>query len=249
MPRRAQALWAIALGVAASVGGPAASAAPMMFVDRAQFDSALTAAVSQRPDASIRLENFDGVPSGTVIPDDGDFAGIHYTYKLPRSGGIETVVQITDGNRMSTTSPPNFLGTKDLNAQTGYVFQHDDELRGITLNTTLGIGMYIIGGSPLRDGAIELSIFEDVGGSEYTVELDTSALQQTLWNGSTAYFLGIVEPLGFRRFEVAALDYASGWNIDDLITAPVSEPATLVLVVLGMAGALLSRGSARNDEG
>src|SRR6476620_5513634 len=113
------ALWTIAVGIFVAAASTIAHAAPIMFVDRAQFDSVLGAVVSQRPDASVRLENFDGVFSGTVIHTNGEFGGIQYTYNLPRGPDIQTVVQVTNGGDiLPTTSEPNFLGTKDINLPT-----------------------------------------------------------------------------------------------------------------------------------
>ena len=154
----------------------------------------------------------------------------------------------------ATTSGLRFLGTDD-----GDLFQSGDNFT-LTFAASNAIGMYFITHDTLLDEDIQLTR----GGG--AVNLLAADIQQTLNDGSSVYFLGLVavRPLAApahaldaaleegveRVLHDSASTFSSAdvtsfccgaflFNVDDIVRAgpqSIPEPGTLTLVALGLAG-------------
>jgi hypothetical protein len=219
-------LSAVLLCCSGSLLGPRwASALPTVYTDFAAFTAALPGPAT--------AADFDSLASGTVIPSGGTADGITFTYDF---AGLDLIV--TDGTAaggggpFDTTSPPNFLGTSDLDV----LLDGDDLTLGFA--AVRAIGLFIVTaeepGFTLFDGDLGLTA------AGATAFLEVAAVEQTLSDGSLVYFLGVIDPAA--GFATASLDGFGGggafaYNVDDIVTA-VPEPGTfgltgLALVALG----------------
>lgn len=147
--------------------------------------------------------NFDSAASGTAIADGGSLGGVAFNYDL---GGVS--LQVVD---LPTTSPPHALGTDD-----GGVFQDGDSFQ-MTFAPTRAVGLFVISLDPLLNNDITLR----VGGE--AVGLDASDVQQILSDGSSVFFLGLIDDA--NSFTTASLVADSGepspvflFNVDDIVT-------------------------------
>lgn len=191
---------AIAVGVMfAGPAGPA-FAEPVVFSDHAEFTAALPTAP--------RILDFDQMAPGETIADAATAGGITFNYDFE---GLAMKV----AHLYATTSAPNFLGTGD-----GGMF-HDGDDFTLTFEPGSAIGLYFISADPLIDGDIKVI----AGGA--TAALDARRVQHTLPDGSRVYFLGIVDteaPITRARVE-ALIGGFFLYNVDDIITAPISAPS------------------------
>lgn len=205
----------------------AAQAAPNAFTDRGAYD----AAVAGLANVSTTTLDFDNLTAGDLIASGDSVGGITFTYDL---GGLS--LRITDG--ADTTSPPNFLGTDDA----GMLQDGDDITLGFAARNALGL--YVMSLDALLDNDFRLTV------GAFSASLSTANLQDTLADGTSVYFLGIVDAMA--PFTSASLttshDGEAGyflWNADDIVTAvaQVPEPETwaMLLAGLGLLGLRFSR--------
>ncbi len=173
-------------------------AAPATYTDQAAFTAALPGPGT--------TEDFDGIAAGTVIASGTSVGGITFTYNLDG-------VQLKVSDAYDTTSSANFLGTEDAD-----ILQDGDDL-SLGLAPVNAIGLYLMTTDTLADGDLSLT----AGGA--TAALVAADVQQTLADGSTVYFLGIIDPE--TAFTSASLTTIGGgsflYNLDDITTAQAPD--------------------------
>jgi len=176
----------------------AARAEPVTYSGLAEF----TAALPSEP----TILDFDRMPAGLTIEDAGSAGDITFEYDF--DGLPMKVAQL-----YATTSAPNFLGTGD-----GGMF-HDGDNFTLSFSPGSAIGLFFISADPLLDGDISVTA------GRVTATLVAEDIHATLTDGSRVYFLGIVDDqAALTSASVEAL--AGGfflYNVDDIITAPVSK--------------------------
>ncbi len=169
--------------------------------------------------------DFESQSDGDIINDGDTVEGITFDYNFD---GVSMMVS----NIWATTSPDNFLGTDDDD-----IFQGGDgfDLAFASSNT---IGMFFISEDEMRDDDITLS----AGGE--SVGLDLSEQYDTLDDGSSVFFLGIINTgSAFTTASISTYTDDNGpyffYNVDDITTtgtAPVPEPSTMLLMASGLIG-------------
>jgi MYXO-CTERM domain-containing protein len=203
-------LLTINLLLACAASSPAA-AAPEIYTDKAAFLAALPG-----PEATL---DFDEVAAGTLLPNGSALGGITFSYDF---GGVQLLIS----DVFDTTSAPNFLGTDD-----GSVLQDGDDFT-LGFEPRNAVGMYFIAADQLLDGDIELA----AGGA--AASLVAEDVQQILGDGSSVFFLGIVDTAD--AFSTADVTTIGGefflYNVDDIVTAVpepgASSPLALALVAV-----------------
>ena len=195
-----------------------AQAAPVSFTDRAAFD----AAVAGLNKAVTTTLNFDSLTAGSLIASGDALDGISFSYNLGKVN-----LQVT--NDAPTTSSPNFLGTDD-----GGMLQDGDDIT-LDFGVRNAIGLYVMSFDPLIDDDFQLNV------GAYSNSLTASNLHSTLTDGTSVYFLGIVDPTAtFTSASVTTShDGETGyflWNADDIVTAvaQVPEPETWAMLLAGL---------------
>ncbi len=178
------------LTISMAFGATGVSAAT--YSDRSVFDSVTSTAA--------RTVDFDTAAAGTAIPDGSAIDGVAFNYSLD---GVS--LEVSTG--YDTVSGANFLGTDDA-----AILQDGDNI-DLTLVPSTAIGLYIMRKDTLEDNDISL------GGGGETALLDAGALQQTLGDGSSVYFLGITRA-GAPFTSVSITTPGNGnflFNIDDIV--------------------------------
>jgi hypothetical protein len=195
-----------------------AQAAPVSFTDRTAFD----AAVAGLTNVSTSTLNFDSQTAGSLITSGDVLDAITFSYNF---GGVS--LQVSNG--ADTTSPHNFLGTDD-----GGMLQDGDDIN-LGFGARNAIGLYLLSLDPLIDDDFQLTV------GAYSTSLMTSNLHGTLTDGTSVYFLGIVDPTStFTSASVTTShDGYTGyflWNADDIVTAvaQVPEPETWAMLLAGL---------------
>jgi hypothetical protein len=195
-------LAAGAVALVASAMCTTLQAEPIAYADQFAFAAALATAPS--------ILDFDHIPAGTTIADAATAGGITFTYDF--EGPAMKVAHL-----YATTSSPNFLGTGD-----GGMF-HDGDNFKLEFEPGTAVGLFFISADPLVDGDIT------VEANGMTATLASDQVQETLPDGSRVYFLGIVDDTKpFSEARVVAL--AGGfflYNVDDIITAPVTNMSSV----------------------
>ena len=178
-----------------------ASAEPITYSGYSEFTEALPTEPS--------VLDFDLLPAGMTIAASASTGGITFEYDFD---GLP--MKIT--HLYATTSSPNFLGTDD-----GGTF-HDGDNFTLSFPPGSAVGLFFISADPLLDGDISVTA------GEVTASLMAEHVHATLSDGSRVYFIGIVDDqAAFTSARVEAL--AGGfflYNVDDIITAPVSNTVT-----------------------
>lgn len=180
-------------------------AEPTAFTRYAEFLSSAPGPVSTL--------NFDELEPGTTIAEASTTSDITFEYDF---GGIPMKI----AHLYATTSTPNFLGTSD-----GGMF-HDGDDFSMSFPAGHAIGLFFITADPMFDGDLTLTA------SGATASLTTASIERTLPDGSSVYFLGIVDrEASFTRAHIVAL--AGGFflfNVDDIVTAPTKNLSTTARV-------------------
>jgi len=191
-----------------------AEASPTTYTSAGPFFGALS--------GPPQILNFDSLSPHTAI---GTQGAITFTYTF----GPQLEVR----NDFGTTSPSNYLGvtTVDGTLLNGEFFTMD------FASPITALGLYIIG-APDANVQNDFSLaVPGIGG------LSNGGPDLFLADGD-AYFLGIIDPVGFSQAIVVGAGGCSQpcqyvWNVDDITTvaAPtVPEPSTLLLLAPGVAG-------------
>jgi len=177
------------------------SAEPITYSGYAEFTQAL-------PTEPTVLD-FDLLPAGMTIAASASTGGITFEYDFD---GLP--MKIT--HLYATTSAPNFLGTDD-----GGMF-HDGDNFTLSFPPGSAVGLFFISADPLLDGDISVTA------GEVTASLIADHVHATLSDGSRVYFIGIVDDQS--AFTSASVEALAGgfflYNVDDIITAPVSNAVT-----------------------
>jgi len=187
--------------------------------------------------SSITIPHSQGYVDVSFFYDFGDVPG-----DVP---GTMTPIEIagTDGSLyggggpFSSTSPSAFLGTTD-----GDMFIDGDDFRLDFSRPLSQLGMFFISADELFDGDIELT----AGGT--TVGIDASSPSQVLDDGSSAYFLGLIDMMGGGMTSASITTIGGGYffyNVDNLMVAPVPSPvpspAPVGLLALGLLALACAR--------
>lgn len=185
-----------------------------VFTDSISFNAALS--------QESRIESFDNILSGTVIPDGDSLGDIRYESNT----GFDLVV--TD--HFNTTSPLNYLGSDDGFSNE---FVSGDEISFSFNKIIRAFGLFIIG-SP---GDVLQSDLQLVGGSLSV--FNSSTPEKILDDGGDVFFLGLINSDGFSNVRLNSFgdqqDPFFAFNIDDITTVNVSEPTSAALLGLGLA--------------
>ena len=219
--QRRHLVWRNAVGVlAAFFFAPGALASPVTYTVSADFSTALP--------GGFTTVDFDTTSAGTTIASGGSIGGLGLAYSL---GGV--FLAVTDGTSFgaasspaSTTSASNFLGSDDLD------HLQDGDTLTLSFAAGTGVGLYILTRDAMQNGDVTLT----AGGA--TASLAASAVEQTLADGSSVFFLGVLDAGG--SISSAVLDFPSDgetnflMNVDDVILVP--EPEKLILLFPGLAG-------------
>lgn len=196
-------LWSLALFLIGHCVNVAAE--PMSYTRYTDFVSA-----APTPIATL---DFDELDPGTTIDQASTTSDITFEYDF---GGIPMKI----AHVYATTSTPNFLGTSD-----GGMF-HDGDDFSLSFPAGHAIGLFFITADPLFDGDLTLTA------NGITAKLTTANIEKTLPDGSSVYFLGIVDNKDvFTKANIVAL--AGGFflfNIDDIVTAPTKSINTTASV-------------------
>jgi hypothetical protein len=179
-----------------------AAAAPAVFTDQATFIAALP--------GTLTTLNFDSATANDLIPSGNALGGITFGYDL---GGVSLKVSTEGESSYSSTSSSHFLGTDDAD-----ILQDGDNL-SLSFGSISAIGLFVISNDAMADNDITLSA------GRTSVGLVVANVQTTLPDGSSVYFLGIIDPVA--TFFSAGLDTAGNgeflYNLDDLVTVPVAD--------------------------
>jgi hypothetical protein len=218
-----RAFWLVGVTAALLSTLPQSHCAIIAYTDRTAFDAAL-GGLGYTPSTL----NFDSETAGSLIASGSSVGDTTFTYNF---GGPQLLIS----DVYATTSGANFLGTDDGNA----ALQDGDDF-AMSFAARSAVGMYLISADPLFDGDIQLT----TGTS--TASLVAANIQQTLFDGSNVFFLGLID--NSSTFTSAALStHGPGgaflYNVDDIVlaSAAVPEPSSVVALASGAVGIALGR--------
>jgi len=194
---------------------PTANAAFTSYTDSAAFLAALGGAPATTLD-------FDGVPSGSVIPNGGSFDGVRFDFSDPSFD-----LAVLTG--LDTTSPPNFLGVDD--GTPGGSFLPEDVVTLVFPTPVFAVGASFLTPAGILDGVLRVVT---PSGTTHS-GLAPSAIFPS---GDEEWFVGLIADTPFGRADLTSSFSALVHNLDDITYAAVPEPFSATLVVSGLAGIL-----------
>ena len=190
-----------------------AQAMPVVFTNSASFLAALPGPSS--------VVDFDAADAEMLIPEGAAFEGITFT--------TNTALDLIVSDHFDTTSPHNYLGVAD---DFSNEFLSGHELTFSFAGRVQAFGLFIIA-SP---GAVLAADFQLLASSVSV--FNVAPPERILLDGGEVFFLGVIDPTGFASAQLISFgdpdDPFFGFNVDDLTTFYVPEPATLALVGLGL---------------
>lgn len=203
------------LGLAVLAAGPAAAS---LHDDATSFFGAL-------PAPAITLD-FEGVPSGTLLPSGSALGGITFHYAIGDGAGGVLELEVSDA--WDTTSGSRALGLADPG--NGHQLVAGDRIDLGFGSPVLAAGLYVIASDPLLPGDVRFT-----AGAQTAL---SGALSATLPDGGLVYFLGVVSEQAFANASIDFDPVAAGaflFTLDDVTTVPVvPEPSALALHGAGL---------------
>jgi len=173
-----------------------------------------------------RTLDFESLPANTLLPSGSTIDGITLTYSI---GGL--TMKVTDAFAQTTSGGTNALGLDVLDE----AFLSGDSFIMTFDQTIHALGLFVIG-SP---GDVLAGDFALSTGAGSVFNVDTP--DRTVADGGEAFFLGLVATdasLGFTSAMLESFDPQGVglfvFNVDDITTALVPEPGTLVLLGTGL---------------
>ena len=223
----AKSVWVLVLG---SVAALSAHASLSGYTSASAFDAAIAGFTN------VQTVDFESIPVGTTFASGTGTGGITFSYSI--SDGSQVVV----GNMFDTTSGTQFIGLDNGNQ----AFYSGDSLSVNFDHTVHAVGLYVITGGGVSGGDFQLSA---PGGSV----VNDAVPNLTLGDGSTAYYLGLVESNPAAGFNSVTLSSNSdpslfiAFNVDDIKSGvlAVPEPSAWSLLTLGLFALGATRGTRR----
>ena len=177
--------------------------------------------------ATPQTLNFDSMAAGTTIPGGGTVEGVTFTYALD---GYDILVD----SGFSTTSGSNYIGVDDGSG----AFLFGDKFTMTFDQPVHAVGLYVIA----EPDAALAGDFVLIAGAGSGFVSNAGVPAQFLTDGD-AYFLGLIQNDTNPGFSKATLsptfvpDPAEEWfafTVDDITTAPIPLPPTVLLILSGV---------------
>ena len=213
----------VGVAVASFIGMVAATtpsrAAITSFIDPSAFDAALAG-------SPTITETYEALALGTLIPSGATVNGITYnSFPIGTAGGLVTSAFNAIGSQS--------LATDRLESTQDFFFPGESFSVSFT--------------SPIRAVGIYFNVVNSPALNPYLyvntpVGTATGGGAGDVPDISSLFFVGLISDVSFGAATFGAtLDAPSGYNVDNLIRASIPEPATLMLLGLGLAGLGFSR--------
>lgn len=218
---------ALTLTLTCLIGSHGAEAALMTFTDQASFLAQLN---------SYDVEDFDTTPSGTTITNGSNIGDFTFNYSIDNGVGEPgPSLNLNVTSIYDTTSGDNYLGVDDSSNFDQIVEGNDFS---VSFSETNAFGLYINSYDEIFSGDFVLK----TAGTDIT---NIATPDQTLGDGTKAFFLGIIDTsdtFTSATLETSHLDLGGAflYNADDFITSsdlkssPVPEgSSSLICFLLG----------------
>ena len=157
------------------------------------------------------IENWDSFPDGTLFPNGSTIGGISYSSSA--------------GNATTSSAFLASSGSQTLGRTPGGFFAPGDSM-------TFGFD------TPLRAFGIDVNAFGSDAGA-FSATTDTGETVFSVFNPfpgfSTGHFIGFSTGLPFSSVTISSPD-GLPYTLDTLRSAPVPEPASMLLLAGGLAG-------------
>jgi hypothetical protein len=213
-----------------------------VYTTQASFDSAVSSGFMP-----LSVANFDGMASGTLVPN-GTFVGAGVTLSYAPDGGGPFEMDVISG--LPTTSLPNYLGSTTTGGPTSEfdAFGNGDQMTMTFANPEQAVGLFIITAGPNFPGDFTLSVSQGTGTISGIVDPSFASLLPD----SSVFFLGLVDTTAGDTFTTATLSSlqdanvgpgAFVFNIDDIVSASAASTGT-VPEQISTPGLLLIAGTA-----